>query len=392
MKHINYIGPFNRTGYGIASCGYLHGLIKHAKTKNTTVSFTPIGQIDQNDPELKRPEYQDIINSMPNAPKWDEPTVCFWHLSHIKHYFASATGLKVGISTFETSELLEVEKEGAQSANLIVTACKNNAEVLKKYSIKSTVIPHGCTFDGMAAKASTDKASETWETDLGISLKDHKILSTIGKFEVRKGFNELIQALFKSKNKYLLIAFWFNPFMEHGYPVKYFIENNWEPVVTKNGIRVFSKNNVKIAMMPTLPTREQVYSVAKNCHAYISCSKAEGWNLPLFDMMSFGVPCISTTNTAMADYAKGNVIDLSTDAIEIANDGQFFHGNRGFWEKLDVDHISKQIDFALTNNLAKLADKSYQSIAKLGYNWTTLGKQLYEVVDNEQRAFGKEKT
>jgi hypothetical protein len=276
LKHINFIGPYNRTGYGIASCGYLYGLLKEAKLRNTTVSFTPIGQIDQNDPELKRPEYQDIMNCIPNAPDWTQPTICFWHLSHISHYFVNSKGLKVGITTFETSELLPVEKTGAESAHLVITACKDNSAVLNKYGIRTEVVPHGCTFDGVAGKAGATDPIQIWESELDIKLKDHKVLSSIGKFEVRKGYHEMLEALFASKHKYLVLGFWFNPFMEHGYPIKYFIENNWEPVPSKSGLRIFSKNNVKVGMMPTLPTREHVYNMARNCHAYISCSKGEG--------------------------------------------------------------------------------------------------------------------
>jgi glycosyltransferase involved in cell wall biosynthesis len=391
MKHINFIGPFNRTGYGIASCGYAYGLMKAAKANNVTVSFLPIGQIDQNDPELKRLEYQNIVNSMTVPPIWEEPTICFWHLSHISHYINNAKGLKVALSTFETDKLLDAEIQGARSAHKAVVACNSNKDILAQYNIDAKVIPHGMGFETVPGAVPNEDPVQKWQVELGLNLSGYKVLTTVGKFEARKGFVELLEALFKTSHKYLVPAFWHNPFMEHGYPIKFIIENNWEPVLTRSGIKAFKKNNVIICMMPSLPTREQVYNVTRMCHAYISCSKAEGWNLPLFDSLSLGLPCIATTNSAMADYAKGNVVDISSNEKEIANDGQFFLGNRGSWEKLNVDLIAKKIEEAMsTVNLTQLAQKSYSNICKLNYTWSRLGKLLFDTIADEQRTFGKE--
>ena len=391
MKHINFIGPFNRTGYGVATCGYAYGLIKAAKNSNVTVSFIPIGQIEKNDPEINRPEYQQLVNCMAVPPKWEEPTVCFWHLSHLSHYLKSATGLKIGMTTFETDKLLESEVEGAKSAHKMIVACKSNKQVLDNYGIKSEVIPHGIGFDTIPNPVPRENCIPRWEAEIGIKLTDYKVLSTVGKFEDRKGFKEMIEALFLSNLKYLLIAFWYNPFMEHGYPVKYLVENNWEPVFTKTGLKAYKKNNVTVLMMPTLSTREQVYNVVKWSDAYICCSKAEGWNLPLFDVLSLGMPCLTTTNTAMADYTTNSVVDLSTKQMEDANDGQFFLGNRGQWEKLDIQNISKKVENSLTKlDLSALCQKSYSNISMLNYTWSRLGKILFDTVFNEQRTFGTE--
>lgn len=389
MKHINFIGPFNRTGYGIASCGYAYGLIKAAKANGVTVSFLPIGQIDQNDPELKRPEYQSIVNSMATPIVWEEPTVCFWHLSHLSHYLGNSKGLKVGITTFETDVLLEPEVSGARATHKMIVACEFNKNVLNKYNIPTEVIPHGFGLEGVPQRVPYEDATSKWESDLGFSLTDHKIISTVGKFESRKGFKELLEALFISKRKYLLVAFWFNPFMEHGYPVKYLIENNWEPVLTKSGVKAYRKNNVTVCMMPNMPMREQVYNIVRHSHAYVCTSKAEGWNLPLFDVMSLGMPCITTTNTAMKDYTEGCVVNISSGLEEVAHDGQFFHGNRGNWEKLDINLISAKIEDALWNmNLSKLSDNSYSAVSKLNNTWSRLGKLLFDTIANEQRALG----
>lgn len=385
MKHINYIGPFNRTGYGIANCGYAYGLIKKAQSVGTTVSFIPIGQIDQNDAELKRPEYQSILNAMTVPPNWEEPTFCFWHLSHIKHYLSNAKGLKVGFSTFETDVLLPAEIDGAKDCNITLTACNHNTNILRQHGIKSAVLPHGCGFDKTPNQVPSVDTINIWQTELGKNLSDYRVLSTIGKFETRKGFKELLSALFLSSSNYLLIAFWHNPFMEHGYPIKYLIENNWEPVYTKTGIKAFKKNNVTVCMMPSLPTREHLYNAISTSHYYISTSKAEGWNLPLFDALSLGIPCIATTNSAMADYADGNVIDVSSGDKEIAHDGQFFHGNRGSWEKLNIELISKKIDQAFAIDARGFSTKSFKAISALDYTWSSLGSKLYNIISDEQR-------
>jgi len=389
MKHINFIGPFNRTGYGIASCGYSYGLIKAAKASGVSVSFMPIGQIDQNDPEIKRPEYQHIISAMTVAPVWEEPTVCFWHLSHLNHYFGNSKGLKIGLTTFETDELLDVELMGARAAHKMITACQHNKKVLGKYDIGCEVVPHGFGFDGVPQKIQHEDPIPRWEEELGFKLTDYKIISTVGKFEARKGFKEMLEALFMCSGNYLVVGFWFNPFMEHGYPIRFLIENTWEPVLTRSGVKAYRKNNVTICMMPSMPTREHLYNAIRFAHAYVCTSKAEGWNLPLFDALSLGLPCISTTNTAMADYTANSVVDISSGESEIANDGQFFHGNRGSWEKLNIKLIAEKLESGLrTMNLQKLSDTSYSNVSKLNNNWARLGKLLFDTIANEQRALG----
>lgn len=47
-------------------------------------------------------------------------------------------------------------------------------------------------------------------------------------------------------------------------------------------------------------------------------SKAEGWNLPLNELLACGVPCITTSNTGMTEYLLGNklIVENKDELIE----------------------------------------------------------------------------
>ena len=94
---------------------------------------------------------------------------------------------------------------------------------------------------------------------------------------------------------------------------------------------LYRKNNFFLYIPNRSSTRNDLHNLLSWSHYFISPSKAEGWNLPLFEMMSRGMPTITTLNTAHTDYCNtDSTIEILSDKeqpITKALDGRFFDGS-----------------------------------------------------------------
>ena len=53
------------------------------------------------------------------------------------------------------------------------------------------------------------------------------------------------------------------------------------------------------------PSREDYITYLKNGHVFLSCARAEGWNLPLIEAMACGTPSIYSACSAQMEFAEG---------------------------------------------------------------------------------------
>jgi hypothetical protein len=121
------------------------------------------------------------------------------------------------------------------------------------------------------------------------------------------------------------------------------------PSYTNSGIKVYTKNKFKLVLMPPTQTRDELHRALFKGHYFISPSLAEGWNLPLFEMLSLGMPCIHTINTAQTEYCHDSPLAIHTNGTTPAIDGQFFKGF-GNWANLTVQDIKNTVIPLLENS------------------------------------------
>jgi len=372
MKSFNYIGPINPTGYGNASIGLFSSLYK----ANNSLSLIPIGT-----PSAEIEGVSNILKAIENKPDYNAPSFCFWHLFNIDQQIQNFKGPVLGYSTFESDALGPKDIENLDKLHSVATASEWGKTVLSKYTNKPIhVIRHAFkqTAIDKLNRVNFDYSSnyEDWTKFLAPVKfpEDSLFLSTAGKFELRKSHPELIQACIEyGKQKPLvLIAFIHNPFIQDNFPYGYINYNMFYPMFTNYGIKVYKKDNFYLVLMPRTNEKSALHSALSKTHFFVSPSKAEGWNLPLFEMMSLGMPCITTLYSAHTEYCnESNIVVTKHDGLVPARDGVFFHGN-GYWANVTKQHILDSINkaadlIANKNAIKSLSDSALHSTS--AFTW-----------------------
>ncbi len=118
-----------------------------------------------------------------------------------------------------------------------------------------------------------------------------------GRWDNRKATTEIIQTFLKTFDKgeeVDLVVSIDNPF-----PEKWQKGKTTEQCLAELGLddpRVHVKH---------FPSREDYVSYLKQGHAFVSCARSEGWNLPLIEAIACGIPTICTNYGAQLDFADG---------------------------------------------------------------------------------------
>ena len=123
---------------------------------------------------------------------------------------------------------------------------------------------------------------------------------------------------------------------------------------------------------------------------------AEGWNLPLLECLSLGIPCIATYYSGPVHY----LLDLCNTCASVAtkfmiyqdelnmcfaNDGIFFRSSPGLWAEVKPEAVANRIRLALSSQNDM---RSYRhSLAKFGqkYSWTNPAIQALEALETHSK-------
>ena len=377
---MHFLCPMNGTGYGVAGQGYARGLlVEDPETSLECVAdFDPEGQ------------QQDLILGISKKPS--TPQAVFWFLQDMPKY--ADRGGKACLSTFETSAFSQDQLHGAKQRDLLLSASKWGANQLKLYFPDKQVgyVPHALKLrdSETVPQLKDSNLHEIWSKVLGIEVPDETlILSMAGKYELRKSYPEMLRALGEVQDPTLLIAFCHNGFVKpNGYDLSELHYLCYQPVPTGNHLMVFKKGQGTVVFMPRTNTREELHGALSKAHCYMSPSKGEGWDLPLFEMMSFGMHCAATLNTGHLEYCtEDNITVLEQGALEMANDGRWFLGDRGMWYGMDPDSLVAGIQRIRGlhfngGDVSSIRQAARESTDR--FSWQSSARKLIELVHGSQ--------
>jgi glycosyltransferase involved in cell wall biosynthesis len=355
---MNIISPVDSyTGYGIT--GY--NIWRQIYYLNNNSLLFPIGNINAE----KGWDIECIKNGIGSRSHFDKSAPSF-KLWHANDFFTKTHGDgKYGVlSFFEIDKLTEIEQQSYNIADIIFMPSEWAKNVLQNNGIKKDIIvcPMGVDTSIFNAQKPEDKKN-----------KNTYIFINIGKFEIRKGHDILVDLFNNAFNENDDVELWMinhNPFLNQD-QIKQWINlyNN-------------SKLSSKIRFFPRIPDQISLAQIMSYADCGIFPSRAEGWNNEAIEMMAMDKPIIITNYSAHTQFCnKDNAYLVDIDTTVPANDGIWFNGS-GNWasiEEKEIDQFIEHMRYVYKNNIR---DNSYGLKTANNLSWHNTANIIYSNMIN----------
>ena len=291
--NINISAPINNTGYGIASYNIIKELYK-----NNTISYFPIGSTlikNENDKEWISQAYRNGFSLDANAP-----FLKIWHQFDLAQ--------RVGRGKYYALSFFELDSFNSQELIHL-----NIPDVLLATSTwgKKVIEDHGITNPIEIVPLGVDR--EIFNENYNNIDTNKYIFLNIGKWEVRKGHDILLELFLKAFPDEKDVELWICAAENtNNYSSEEEIQR-WKSMY----------NHPRIKIIPGVETQ---YDLAKliglsNCGLYPT--RAEGWNLELLECMSMNKPIITTNYSSQTDFCNtNNSMLVNIDNLESAFDNK----------------------------------------------------------------------
>lgn len=312
---INLIAPCNNLGYGVVGYNFLKTLV----SSGHNVSYFPIGK-----PEWGGdPRFPELVkHTRTNAAFYnsDAPSVRIWHQYELDLF--PGKGQKIGFPIFELNKFDNREIHHLKALDKIFVASEWAKGVVESnVDVPVKVVPFGVD-TGLFYRDDEEREASYWSR--------HKtIFINVGKWEVRKGHNELLEAFCKAFKPDDPVELWMinhNPFIG--------AENElWK----KKYVESPMGQNIRI--YPRVTSQDDLRVIFNQADCGVFPSKAEGWNLEILELMACGIHIIASNYSGHTAFVNAdNSMLIEPVGLETARDGKWFHG-QGEWAKFDIEQL-----------------------------------------------------
>ena len=158
----------------------------------------------------------------------------------------------------------------------------------------------------------------------------------VGRWEYRKATREIIQTFtktFSEQDNVELLILVDNPFATDGV-------NTTEERLEKFGI-----SHTGIKVLHDL-SKDDYVETLKSADVFVSCARGEGWNLPLIEAMSCGIPSLYSNWGAQLQFAEGRGIPVKIKGeipAAVQNDESWNSNAPGNFAEPDFDDLSEKM-------------------------------------------------
>lgn len=314
---VNLMAPCNPLGYGVVGYNVLKGL----SGRGHFVSYFPIGQ-PQWDGDS---EFQKIVSQTSENAKLynkDAPCIRIWHQNELDKFVGK--GDRIGWPIFELDAFNQAELHQLKNVDRLFVCSEWAKKVCEDngINIRIDVVPLGVDTN-IFFNDKKDKETRPYWT------KSTTVFINAGKWEVRKGHNELCEAFSKAFTNDDDVELWMlnhNPFINTG-------NEQWKRKY------ISSPMGEKVKILPRVSTQAQLKQLFNHVDCGVFPSHAEGWNLEILELMACGARIIATDYSGHTEFLnKDNALLLDATGTESAQDDRWFHG-QGNWCTYDVDQL-----------------------------------------------------
>jgi autotransporter strand-loop-strand O-heptosyltransferase len=205
--------------------------------------------------------------------------------------------------------------------------------------------------------------------------KDKFTFFLAGRWDYRKSIKEIIETFIKTFDKdedVELIVSVDNPFSNDGFKS------------TEERLKHYGLEDDRIKILH-FPPREEYIRLLKSCSVFVSCARAEGWNLPLIESMACGTPSIYSNCSGQLEFAQGRGIPvrISHELPVSASTYNHFNENVGNYYEPDFNHLSEmmKLSYEKYDTFKKLALVDSETIRK-EFSWEHVAKIGLETIND----------
>lgn len=361
--NLNMIAPINTLSYGYASLNFL----KHL-SRNCKISLFPIGQL-----EVTSEDYKELVQtSLNNQSIYDKdaPSLRIYHAFSLAEHVGR--GKRVAMTFFELNKFTDREVHHLKSQDLVIVPSRWARDVCSGHGIKSEVVPLGVDTSIFSP------ANSYGPDELSVPRPEGPtVFLNIAKWELRKCHDALIVAFNKAFSKKDNVKL-------QMVPTNFFIgekgNKEWCDYY-KN-----SKLGDKIEIINRLSTQQEIVNIIRKSDVGLCVSRAEGWNLPMLEIMACGKRVITTNYSAHTEFVtKENALLIETPNREMAYDGVFFNGQVGEWAAFDENEIDQLVEYMRAAHITtQNVDPNYINIGGVEtarkFTWDNAAKKLLEAI------------
>ena len=202
-----------------------------------------------------------------------------------------------------------------------------------------------------------------------------------GRWDYRKATKEVIESFLQEFNEdepIDLIVSIDNPYAKDKFKS------------TEDRLKHYKLNDPRVKIKH-FPTREEYINYLQKGHVFLSCARAEGWNLPLIEAMACGTPSIYSNCSAQLEFAEGLGLPVNIKSTSEAKLGEYSSFSQsllaGEFYEPDFDHLKKVMRDAYENykhHKQKALEES--KIIREKFTWENAakiaGKEIENLLDN----------
>ncbi len=306
--HTCYLG---KTGYSAHARNFFRELSNHVdlRVRNYTwdndtsyLNFTDFSILDQitlRNQDGNSSDYH-ISHSFPNLP-WknndsnfeSDIDIVLMDVGHEYFYEEYNSKIKIAYTVWETTELPDHFFKALLKFDYVWVPSEWQRKCTIEQGIPESrvkVVPEGVEVSEFFPLNNKE------ESNIDSPFK----FLLVGRWEYRKYTKEIIKAFsetFSYDDNVELLINVANPFANDGLQT------------TQQRLERFQLNHPKIKVVDHLP-REEYIRLIRECDVFVSCARSEGWNLPLIEAMSSGIPSIYSNWGAQLQFAENKGIPV----------------------------------------------------------------------------------
>jgi glycosyltransferase involved in cell wall biosynthesis len=354
--HLNLVAPINQLGYGVVGCN----ILKSLQAAGHEVSYFPLGE----------PRWDGDLSfarsAMQRAKTFDAkaPSIRIWHQHDLAMF--PGGGERIGWPIFELNKFTDIERGHLLGVDRLFVCSQWAKDVLEAEGIVGPidVVPLG-------VDTTVFNKTEAGALHRAYWTQDRTVFINVGKWEVRKGHNELLEAFNKAFTPEDKVELWMlnhNPFIKQENEV-------WK---TKY---LASPMGGSIRILPRVNSQRELSAIFNSVDFGVFPAHAEGWNLEPLELMACGVPSIVTNYSGHTEYLNDtNSFLVEPNGMESAQDGRWFHGH-GEWCTFDIDALVDAMRAAhdyKQSGSDKLTDGINATVER--FTWANSIKRIEEIL------------